>query len=436
MERWVHKGAVLGLIALALLMVAATPPPEAATEATGPQEDDVYVAYTYQQPDGNRTGEGAGALPYVVPLDIPLDGVPVWLLGAPLESDSVWAVVLSDGRVRGFQVSGGEVSPVVLGPEVLPPGMPPVLVVRNQDPVLLDVPSPAASILTHPVVLPGPAGKLAFVEGNGGLIVRNGEADIARLAVDALPDARLLLDGADGMLFLADPTSSYAHGALGDGLEAGSVKLVDLDPEPALKLEVVLPDDVVAEGIAPLWTDLSGDGVRDLILTLSSEEHGSQVVVLNEEGEPLAGGTPAGEGQQWRHVIAVDTLGPGGELELVEVLTPHLGGIVQYYRWGDHRLDLVASLGEYGSHELGSRNLDQAAVADFDGDDRKELLLPGPSARTLAALRRTEDYAEEVWALTIGGVLQTNVALVSFPNGTLAAGVGHDGPGLRLWLPQ
>ncbi len=238
------------------------------------------------------------------------------------------------------------------------------------------------------------------------------------------------------MLFLADPTDRYEHGALGDDLEGGSVKLVTLDPKPALQLEIVLPGDVVAEGIAPLWVDLSGDGVRDLILTLSSDEDGAQVVVLNEKGEPLAGGAPVGEGQRWRHIIAVDALGPYGELELVEVLTPHLGGIVQYHRWGDHRLDLLTSLGEYGSHELGSRNLDQAAVADFDGDERKELLLPGPSARTLAAIRRTADSAEEVWSLAIGGVLQTNIALVSFPDGTLAAGVGHDGPGLRLWLPE
>lgn len=436
MERWVHQGAMLGIVAFALLTVAATPLPEAATEPPEQGQDDVYVAYTYQQPDGNRIGKGWGALPYVEPLDVPLDGVPVWLLGAPLGDGSVWAAVLNDGRVRGFQVFERQVSPIELGLERLPPGMPPVLVVWNQVPAVLDVPSPEASVLTHPVVLPGAAGEVAFVDGNGDLVIRNSEAEITRLAVNALPDARLLLAGESGLLFLADPTDRYEHGALGDDLEGGSVKLVTLDPKPALQLEVVLPGDVVAEGIAPLWVDLSGDGVRDLILTLSSDEDGAQVVVLNEQGEPLAGAAPVGEGQRWRHVIAVDALGPHGELELVEVLTPHLGGIVQYHRWGDHRLESLAQLGEYGSHELGSRNLDQAAVADFDGDERKELLLPGQSARTLAAIRRTADSAEEVWSVAIGGVLQTNIALVSFPDGTLAAGVGHDGPGLRLWLPE
>jgi len=140
MERWVHQGAMLGIVALALLMVAATPLPEAATESPEQGQDDVYVAYTYQQPDGNRIGKGWGALPYVEPLDVPLDGMPFWLLGAPLGDGSVWAAVLSDGRVRGFQVLEREVSPIELGLERLPPGMPPVLVVRNQIPAVLDVP--------------------------------------------------------------------------------------------------------------------------------------------------------------------------------------------------------------------------------------------------------------------------------------------------------
>jgi len=134
--------------------------------------------------------------------------------------------------------------------------------------------------------------------------------------------------------------------------------------------------------------------------------------------------------------VAVAPLGPDGELELVAVLTPHIGGVVEFYQFGDHRLDGLAELAEYGSHASGSRNLDSAVVGDFDGDDRQELLVPDQSRRTLAAIRHSAEGAEEIWALPVGGLMSTNVATVTLSDGTLGAGVGHNGQALRLWLPR
>ena len=65
----------------------------------------------------------------------------------------------------------------------------------------------------------------------------------------------------------------------------------------------------------------------------------------------------------------------------------------------------------YGSHPLGSRTLDMAAAADFDGDGRVEVLVPTHTWTRLAAIRRTHTAAAMVWAVPVGGHLSTNLTI-------------------------
>lgn len=399
------------------------------------QQPEPFFAYTHQQPDGNRFIAGRGIMPFTAPLDIELAGQPQWLLAGPLSKGTAWVTVLADGRVQAFRVIGQTVTPMEIEPANLPTGAPPLLKIEGDVPSLITLP-PEASPMAYPVALPGGGGQIAYVEQNGDLVIRGAEGEVARAAIDALPDARLLVDDRKRILVLTDPTTRYEHGVLGDDLEAGGVMLIATEPELAILMHLVFVDGTVAEQIMPLWADLSGDRRREIILTLSTAEDGAQVVALDDQGQPLAGGAPVGESKKWRHVVAVAPFGPDGTLELVSVLTPHTGGVVEFYRWGDHRLDVVAQLPGYTSHAVGSRNFDQAAAGDFDGDDRVEFLIPGQSLRSLIAIRRTEEGAEEAWSVPVDGVVSTNLATVVFPDGGLGVGVGYGGKGLRLWLPQ
>lgn len=395
------------------------------------EQQSIITAYTHQQADGNRFLAGKGAIPNSQPLDIILAGRPIWLVAAPLHEGSIWVAVLANGEVQAFFISGGIVEPAEITPARLPPGMPPVLFIEDGLPKLLTNPSDEGSTLTHPIR----ASQLVlYLTTEGELVGWEGD-EVARLAVNALRDARLLADESGRLLLLSDPTGDYGHAVLGDPLEARSISLLEISPSLHVVNQISIPPPDVIEGIAPIWADLTGDGKSEIIVTLSNSQEGARIVVYSEEGAQLAVGPSIGRGSRWRHQLVVAPFGPAGELELVDVLTPHIGGLVEYYQMVGDRLEIVARVPGYSSHRIGSRNLDAAIAGDFDGDGQVELLVPDQAQQMLGAIRRSDEGAETVWTLPLGGVLSTNLAGVSLLDGGLIVGVGREDNILRLWLP-
>lgn len=386
---------------------------------------------TQQRGDGNRLADGLGALPDMHPVDIPLAGIPSWVVTAPDKGASIWAVMLADGRVQAFRVEGRSVVEQAIAPDRLPAGTPPVLEVKTGAARLLLPPADAAP-LTHGTPLN--AGGLAYVAANGDVVIQRRDK-VTRFALAALPDARLLVDERDRLLLLTGATRRYDHGVLGDKIEAGSVTLVETGPQPRIALTITIPAPQVIEGLAPLWADLNGDSRREIIVTVSDNNQGAQEAVYDESGNRVAVGPAIGQGHRWRHQIAVAPFGPEGEAELVEVLTPHIGGVVQFYRLRGQQLEVVARVSGYTSHMIGSSNLDMAVVGDFDGDGRVELLLPDNGFTMLAAIRRVGDSAEVVWSLPVGARVTTNLAVVRLTDGQMAIGIGRGDGVLRVWVP-
>ena len=412
-----------------------TAPPPPQSQVTPPSPSSAYLGITHQRPDGNRLARGkGGAVPFVQPVDIPLFEQPRWLVGAPLDGGSVWVAVSQEGHAQAFQVRQGRVADIQVDPVRIPPGMPPGLRVEDDVPSLVVPPTAEASPLTPPTLFDPAGGKIAFIESSGDLIIWE-EGQTTRIRVDALPDSRILADERGRLLLLTAPTDRYGHGVLGDASEAAGIALIETFPTPRVGTEVHLPSPQVIEGIAPIWADMTGDGEREIIVTVSDEDQGARIVVFGEAGQQLAAGPPIGRGFRWRHQLAVAPFASNGELELVAVLTPHIGGVAEFYRLTGARMEIVAQVPGFSSHTIGSRNLDMAAAGDFDGDDRIELLVPDQSHTHLAGIRRSSDSADVAWTVEVGGRVSTNLATVSFPDGTLAAGIGHEGRALRLWLP-
>ncbi len=410
--------------------------PAPGERATAPVIPAAAFGYTHQRADGNRFELGRGTLPDSQPLDISLNGKPEWVVAAlsPARDGSLWVIALADGQVQAFQISGQAVEAVAITPSQLPPGMPPALRLADGVPQLLAAPAGAASPYSHPVST-NESGRMAFIDSEGAVVIWQNEV-VARLPVNALPDARLLVDEAGRILVLTEATTRYGHGVLGDAVEAAAITLIETQPTPRIALTIPISGQSVVEGIAPIWADLDGDGLRDIIVTLSNAEQGAQLVVFNEAGEQIAAGPAIGQGSRWRHQIAVAPFGPNGELELADVLTPHLGRVVEFFRLEGDALVVVAQLqAGYTSHAIGSRNLDTAVAGDFDGDGRVELLLPNSQGDELGAIRRTPESAELAWTVAVGGPISTNLAAAAHGDQGLAVGLGRADGVLRLWLP-
>ena len=411
---------------------------EAASELGNPPVNniEIFAGLTYTNPDGNRVIQGEGMLPFRQPVDIPLPAKAIWLVATRMNNGIIWTAALEDGRSFSFRMD--DKGNVVGEPAIveLPPGMPPAAISDGEVFSLIQVQDAHQSVLSHPIYLPlsdsrayiTTDGKLKIIDANDGLV--------SSLDGNALLDARIVKDERDRLLLLSDPTHKYAHGVLGDPLEATAVTLIETFPEASIVRHIHLPDHEVIEGIAPIWADMTGDGQREIIVTVSDLDLGAGIVILDEIGERLAEGPKMGIPFRWRHQIAVSRFGSGANIELAVVRTPHIGGNIEFYQLKDGELSITAEFPGVTSHTLGSRNLDLAAAGDFDGDGSSELLVLSPDLREYIAVRRTTAGAERVWGLPVDGVASSNLAGAPLPGGGIVLGIGRSDHILRLWIPQ
>lgn len=397
----------------------------------GARLEGVETGLTYQRADGNRFIHGRGALPTGEHIDIALGEAVRWVVGVSAGRGSLWVAGLESGALHAIALRDGRAERI---PNFVPAHLdgPPVLV-RTGRQVSVLAPATHGSRLSHPVPIARQQ-RLAYISDLGLLSLASFfGSQRSGLKVIIPMDARILADDKGRLLTLSDPTTRYAHGALGDDEEAASMTLVDAGGKARIARRIVFPEADVFEGIAPLWVDWNLDGEREIVATLSSGEGGSRIVLFAEDGKPIAESAPIGAAYRWRHAIAVAPFGPGGEMELAEVVTPHLQATVQFLAWRGGRLQPTATLGGFTSHVNGSRNLDLAAAGDFDGDGKIELLLPDVRFRFLGGIRRTARGAEVAWKVPLPSRLSSNIGSVLMDNGTMIVAAGLADGTLRFW---
>ncbi len=346
-------------------------------EVDSPVGTDLVVGRPDITRQGNRVIEGRGALDRVEPVDVELPMAVRWALPVTDGADLVgWSVELETGE-RVLVSPNGTIESGV------------------------DVPVGPASGTSEPAI------------------------------VDALPDGRTVQFD-DILVALVGPTDRYPHGVLGDRIEASAVQVVDLEagttdtfgPEPP----------TVIEGLAPIVADIDGDGDPEILVTHSNGEVGAWLAVWSVEGRPVAASAPIGRGNRWRHQLAVAALGPAGEIEIVDVRTPHIGGTVEYFRVEGPDLVPVATLAGFTSHAIGSRNLDMAVVADANGNGSLDVVLPTDDRTELAILTRTTRGVEVVATVELDGRLTTNIGVHADRDGSLGFAAGTDEGMLHIWI--
>lgn len=357
---------------------------------------DAALSRTDHQVSGNRVSDACGPLSAET-IVVDLSGTPAWVLPDPSDRGDSWLVALDDGRVERVKASEGSV-PRVSRSEVPPlaPGDPPVAAALGQE-----------------------------------RLVVGSALGAARWFADAIPHARVVEAPSRILLALTGPTGRYDHGVLGDDIEASAITLLDGDDGRTV---IELEGDDVIEGTSPLLVDLVGDpGSPEIVITVSDAEAGARLVAYSLDGERVASSEPIGQGYRWLHQIGVAPLGPAGEVEIIAVRTPHIGGVVEAYRLAGDRLERVASESGYSSHQLGSANLDMALLADVDGDGQLDVVVPRQDLASLAALTRVGNGFEEIATLPLASILATNVAATADGTGRLVLAVGTADGRLRIF---
>lgn len=419
--------------AIALLAVVTACVPPAETYDTPDIEPGLRYTTTFGDSDGNRYVEGVGEISpgshqeYSVGILGPFEA-PEWLVGIRDGDSVVLAVTDTDGNLMAMQDFGGtnfDPDPLNLSSTI--PGTPPGLVAGRG--VLVVMP-PFAAGTPDTGILALDSGGLVFITANGSLVITDGSSN-RKLEVDALVDGRLVTSSNRLLAVLTGPTERYGHGVVGDRVEASGVAFVSLDTQEVVS-QVTLESDVF-EGLVGMFADLDSDGTDEFIMTVSNAETGARLVVFDQEGQVVAESEPIGQGGRWRHQLAAGPFGPDGEIELVDLRTPHIRGVVEYFRMREGRLDLVASMGGYSSHMIGSRNLDMATAFDVDGDGQSELVVPTQARDQLDVLRRVGDGVEVVMSLPLGGILATNLMATATANGQVVLAAATTDGRLLIW---
>lgn len=211
------------------------------------------------------------------------------------------------------------------------------------------------------------------------------------------PDARPVqvdLDGrGDGghIAVLAGPDDRrYAHGVLGDGIEATRLIWLERHGLQALR-SLTLPVPHVFEDIEPRPVRVQGQapdarGAAGLLTVRSGPEGGQLALVTADPAQPqglrvAALGDTVGGFHRW---LAPTTQGT----HLVAVHTPHIGGVLHVYRLDGQRLSRRRLVADVSTHAIGSRETDLTAWV------RDRLVLPSQDGRLLRVLDPAADWAE------------------------------------------
>ncbi len=366
---------------------------------------------TYYALNGNHLVGGKIDLKQATPLKIELSSYPTWVAGHDDGSHPVWYVLLNDSTVQKVVVKeNGKVSVLKTNFSVPPDTI--LSIDTGSNPWQLFTPGLYKNnFLTHPVRIIA-NNKIAVIDASGVFSIQDPDR-VYRLNIDPLKDSRILQNENGQILVLTGNSSKYKHGILGDKVEAGGFAIIDTDNKPVVRSQFALKGSNVFETLMPVWTDINIDNKREIILTKSNSRSGAQLQIYTEDGKLISSSDPIGRGFRWMHLIAVAEFGPGGEIEIAAVRTPHIGGILEYYRLKDGKLSVVHKRAGYSTHRIGSRNLDTAVAGDFNDDGQVEILVPSQDFKRLDSIKRTSGGSKIVYSIKLDHQLSSNVAAYS-----------------------
>lgn len=197
--------------------------------------------------------------------------------------------------------------------------------------------------------------------------------------------------GSIARAWFTDSTTRYAHGALGDSIEAGA--LVD---RAGASIRIVVPEDRVFEDLAPRLVSVSALGDAAMVIE-SDRRLGSRLSfygLAGGQGRLLAATPFIGTANRWLAPIGIgDFDGDGVANEVALVAMPHLAGLLRVYRIQAGELPLLAEAAGYSNHVYGRAEIAMAIVDH--GRTRDRILLPDRQRRRLVLMSLSDGRLRE-----------------------------------------
>lgn len=208
----------------------------------------------------------------------------------------------------------------------------------------------------------------------------------AKPAPDGLPDG--FVARADDYHTIREawyelPTRRYAHGILGDAIEAGRLVVRNGDGK---RFDFELSDHQVFEDRTPRIVDFEGFGTSHIVTILSGAGVGASVAVfgvVDDELQLVAQTEPIGLSNRWLNIAGIDDFDGDGSTQIAAVETPHIGGTLKFWTWKKGKLKLTTSLHGFSNHQIGSREQELSVIEDFNNDGVLDLALPDDSRSRL-----------------------------------------------------
>ncbi len=188
--------------------------------------------------------------------------------------------------------------------------------------------------------------------------------------------------GAEGLVAasFSEPTTRYAHGALGDAVEWGAL---ELQTSGGRRVTLRLPQTRVFEDTAPRLGDVDGDGDDEAIVVESDTRQGARLAIY--DGSGLVAGTPfIGQAFRWLAPLPPADLDGDGRIELSYVDRPHLAKILRVWRFEDGNLVQIAERPGLTNHRIGEPEIGGGIR---DCGEGKEIVLADADWRQIMAVR-------------------------------------------------
>ncbi len=245
--------------------------------------------------------------------------------------------------------------------------------------------------------------------------------DSRPFASNGIPGGRIAMASTGGIAraWYVDPTRRYRHAVLGDDIEAGGVR-VETDAGAVLTYE--LPQSEVFEDLTPRLADLDGDGATEVITIVSGAGDGAGLAVfglIDGALEKLAEGPKIGRANRWLNIAGIDRFAGRSTPEVALVVTPHIGGRLEFFRYSGGRLLRLAHANGFSNHVIGSPEQRLSAVVRYSHEFPRALAVPSRSRDALIIVALTSAGIKELERIDLPGRIDKAIGVTGAGDGLI-----------------